>query len=159
MKILEQFYVPSIKQAKHAVKHIPSFTKARVISVYDGDTITIARKKSIWWSSKIYAYKVRLHGIDCPEIRGSTLEEKHYAVKAKEVLEALVLNKSVKLDIHGYDKYGRILANVKTNNLNISEHLIGLGLGVPYNGKAKQIVDWKLLYNSKNPGSVIETVK
>ena len=159
MRILEQFYVPSIRQAKKAVKHIPSFTKARVISVYDGDTFTIARKESIWWRSKIYTYKVRLYGIDCPELRGSTSEEKYYAVKAKEVVEALVLNKSVKLEIHGYDKYGRILANVRTNNLNISEHLIGLGLGVPYYGKAKQIVDWKLLYNSKNPGSMIETVK
>lgn len=158
MKVLERLYVPSILHAKSSVRYKPSFTRARVISVYDGDTFTIARKESIWWRSKVFSYSVRLYGIDCPEIRGSGAEEKYYAVKAKDVVEALVLNKCVKLEIIGYDKFGRLLANVKINDINISTHLINSGLGVPYYGKTKQIVNWKQLYNSKNSKNQVSLI-
>ena len=155
MGIIDKLYVPSTEQAKRALAYLPSFTRARVISVYDGDTVTIARKKSILWKSKVYSYKVRLNGIDCPELRGSSEEEKCYALKAKEVVQKLALNKNVRIDIHGYDKYGRLLASVISENVDLSKHLLSLGLAVPYDGKAKTIVDWKELYNTKNQSSVI----
>lgn len=159
MGILDKLCVPSAEQAKRAVAYVPRFTRARVVSVYDGDTLTIARKESIWWHSKVFSYKVRLNGIDCPEMRGSSEEEKCYALKAKEVVEKLVLNKDVKLDIQGYDKYGRLLARVFFGKTDLSEHLLGIGLAVPYYGKTKSVVNWKEGYAAKNLGSVIETVK
>lgn len=159
MGFIERLCVPTLTQATKAIAYLPNFKQARVISVYDGDTITIARKASIWWWSKIYAYKVRLSGIDCPEIRGSSLEEKMYAFKAKAIVEKLVLNQVVKLDIKGFDKYGRILAMVFINDINLSEHLLSKGLAVPYDGKTKAKVDWNDLYISKSLVSMIETVE
>jgi endonuclease YncB( thermonuclease family) len=127
--------------------------------VYDGDTITIARKASLLWKSRIYSYKVRLSGIDCPEIRGSSDEEKFYAQKAKKIVEELVLNNEVKMNVTGYDKYGRILASVMINDIDIGQHLLNIGLAVPYDGRAKAVVNWKEHYTSKCVGSMIETVK
>jgi len=159
MGVLDKLYVPSVEQAKCAVTYLPNFTRARVISVYDGDTLTIARKQTLWWKSKVASYKVRLNGIDCPELRGSSEEEKAYATKARDVVQKLVLNKTVKLDIQGYDKYGRLLACVYVNKTNISDHLLSIGLAVPYDGKTKSVVNWKETYATKNLISMIETVK
>jgi len=149
-RFIERLRVPTIAQGNKAIPYLPKFKQARVISVYDGDTITIARKTSIWWRSTIHSYKVRLSGIDCPEIRGSLPEEKEYALKAKSIVENLVLNQVVKLDIKGFDKYGRILAIILVNEINLSEHLLSIGLAVPYHGKTKIKVDWKGLYTSKS---------
>lgn len=94
-------------------QYIPNIKYARVASVYDGDTITIATtKRRIFSPSATYAFKVRIAKIDCPEIRGSPQTEHQFALLAKEFVTSRLLNKVVKLQIHGYDKYGRLLADV-----------------------------------------------
>ena len=50
-------------------------TGGRVIKVYDGDTITIASKLP-FDNSPLYRLSVRLNGIDAPEIKGKTDDEK-----------------------------------------------------------------------------------
>lgn len=159
MRLFDNLYVPSGKHVKRAILCHPCFTRARVLSVYDGDTMTIARKSSIWWNSKVYLYKIRLIGINCPELRGKSEEEKFYAIQAKEFVEELVLNKKVKLDIQGYDKYGRLLASVYCNKTDVSSRLLDIGLAVPYDGKTKVEVNWKELYSKKNRISMIQAIK
>ena len=56
----------------------------RVIKVYDGDTITIASKLP-FDNSPLYRLSVRLNGIDTPEIKGKTDDEK---IAAKQVKDA-----------------------------------------------------------------------
>ena len=56
----------------------------RVIKVYDGDTITIASKLP-FVESPLYRLSVRLNGIDTPEIKGKTEDEK---TAAKPVVSA-----------------------------------------------------------------------
>ena len=58
----------------------------RVIKVYDGDTITVANKLPIHNCNDIFRFSVRLNGIDCPEIRGKSDEEKQAAQLSKTVL-------------------------------------------------------------------------
>ena len=69
-----------------------------VVSILDGDTIEVLH----------YAQpeRVRLSGIDCPE-KGQA-----YGNNAKHAASALVFGKEVILQTHGYDKYGRTLADV-----------------------------------------------
>lgn len=163
--------VPTTKDLGKAEKFIPNFNYARVSSVYDGDTITVTTLKRRWFKkNKIYSYKIRIDGIDCPELRGNDEEEKFFAEKAKNFVVKRIDKKVVKLDILGYDKYGRLLAHVfyKCNDNhnygttfedlfgkckdcphNLASELIVNGLAVIYDGKTKNEVDWKRLYDYK----------
>ena len=71
----------------------------RVVGVADGDTITVltAIKQQI---------KVRLYGIDCPE------KKQAYGDRAKELTEAVVFGKIVRVEVMGHDLYGRTLGIV-----------------------------------------------
>lgn len=108
----------------------------RVIKVYDGDTITIACKLP-YAESPWYRLPVRIYGIDAPEIKGSTEEEKCMALEARDYLSDLILNKEVRLENIATEKYGRLLANVYIDNINISELLIKERLAIKYDGKTK----------------------
>lgn len=159
-KLMERWMVPSIRNSQNAKLYKPSFLYARVINVYDGDTITIARRVFIgFFSTKVVLFKVRLEGIDCPEIRGSLENEKHIALIAKQFLSSMILNKKVKLDISGYDKYGRILAKVFFKNQNISELFLSLGLAIEYDGKTKKQVNWLELVKEKSPNLLIKAIE
>ncbi|HWF60659.1 MAG TPA: thermonuclease family protein [Nitrospira sp.] len=74
-----------------------SFT-GEVVSVLDGDTIEVLRNGK--------AQRVRLYGIDCPE------KGQPFGNNAKQATSAMVFVLEVTLEIHGKDKYGRIVADV-----------------------------------------------
>ncbi len=131
-----------------AIKFIPPITNGYVVKVYDGDTITIVSKLP-FNESPLYKWSVRLYGIDCPEIKGKNEEEKEIAQIAKKEVEKLCLNKNIKLENVNLDKYGRILANVLIDDINISNFLINKKLAVSYDGGTKISPDnWKNYYNS-----------
>ena len=110
----------------------------RVIKVYDADTITIASKLP-YVTSPLYRFSVRLNGIDTPEIKGKTEEEKVAAKKVQKILEDMILKKTVNLKNVSTEKYGRILADVYLGNLHLNEWLILNGHAVKYDGGKKQI--------------------
>lgn len=70
----------------------------RVTHVYDGDTV------SLQLSGK--DHRVRLQGIDAPE------HDQPYGDAARKHLARLVLDKEVRLDLTGKDKYGRLLGKL-----------------------------------------------
>ncbi len=119
-----------------AIKFIPQITEGYVIKVYDGDTITIASKLP-YPESPLYKWSVRLNGIDCPEIKGKSTDEKDIAKLAKQEVEKLCLHKTIKLDVIDLDKYGRLLANIYIDDINISDYLITNKLAVAYGGGTK----------------------
>lgn len=105
--------------------------KAKVIKVYDGDTIKVILNKKI--------EKVRLIGIDCPE-----RNEKGFW-QALNFTKRLVLHKKViiEYDEEKRDKYGRLLAYVFLENGKfLNEEILKGGYGkfifVPPNGKHKE---------------------
>jgi len=109
----------------------------RVIKVYDGDTITIASKLP-FNDSPLYRLSVRLNGIDAPEIKGKSEDEKTAAKHTRDALAALILNKYVTLkNIHS-EKYGRILADVYCGELCLNEWLIRERYAVEYDGGTKK---------------------
>lgn len=114
---------------------------ARVVSVYDGDTITV-----------IYLIehtpiktKVRLMGIDTPEIKAAKdklPEEKQAGIICKDYLSKMLFNRLITLEIIGLDKYGRLLGNVVVDEIDISKLMIRQGYAKPYDGTTK--CEWTL---------------
>lgn len=121
---------------------IPNIKSAKVIKVYDGDTITIAAKVHPL-DMNYYRFSVRLAHIDCPEIKSKNTYEKEYAKRAKNELEKIILNEIVQLKILKADKYGRLLAEVIYKNKSINNWMLANRLAVNYDGKKKSVVDWR----------------
>jgi micrococcal nuclease len=82
---------------------------------------------------------VRLNGIDAPEIKGKDIseEEKVAAQLARDYVSNLTLDKYVRLENIQTEKYGRILATVFIDNINLNELLIKERYAVKYDGGHK----------------------
>jgi len=82
--------------------------KAHVEEVYDGDTFTVMIDLGL---DTFTLTKVRLFGVDTPEMRG---EDKEFGTKVRDYVRQLILGKDVEIstikDKKG--KYGRWLARV-----------------------------------------------
>lgn len=117
---------------------VPPVTRGKVIKVYDGDTITIASKLP-YKSSEIYRFSVRLRGIDSPEIKSKSQVEKDLAMNSKMCLSNVILGQIVELKNVSTEKYGRILADVYIDNVNINKWMLENKLAVPYDGRKKII--------------------
>lgn len=89
---------------------IRGYRLARVVDVYDGDTITVFMHGP--GGTGPYLWKVRLSGIDSPEIRSKNYVEKTHAYACREFLRRRIMNNIVLLECKGADKYGRLLATV-----------------------------------------------
>ena len=126
---------------------------AKVIHVYDGDTITVltvSPSSSTHWTgacAPVRAYRVRLKGFDCAEMRPrldcpDREGEKAKAMCAKVRMEELVLNKCVRIDVFGRDKYGRLLGSFQAKGLDgtvseIADLMIQEGHAYAYDGGTK----------------------
>ena len=119
--------------AEYYKDEIKDFT---VVKVRDGDTFVINIENVPDVFGKEIA--VRIRGIDTPELNDKREEIKAIAIKAKEELEKL-LNSGKKIILYnlGRDKYFRLLASVKVDNVDIAEHMIKKGLAKSYNGGKK----------------------
>ena len=110
--------------------------KAYCSSVYDGDTIRIC------WCDKGINVKslCRIDGIDTPEIRGSSVFEKDLALQAKKRLSDVVAGKVVTILNPGVEKYGRILCDIETNEIqSIKDYmLLDSSICKPYLGGKKE---------------------
>lgn len=121
----------------NSTQFIPPITDGIVVKVYDGDTFTIVSKLP-YDDSPLYRFSVRINRIDCPEIKGKTIEEKDCAKLAKQHVTDLLLGKQVNLQNISTDKYGRILADVfSSDGVNVGENLISCRLAVRYDGGTK----------------------
>jgi endonuclease YncB( thermonuclease family) len=121
---------------KDTVRFVPPIASGKVIKVYDGDTITIASKIPNT-NLPLYRFSVRLSGIDSAEIKGATETEKKMAIVARDALHNLIFGKIVTLKNVGTEKYGRILADVYLDELNISKWMLDNNYAVPYDGGKK----------------------
>ena len=122
---------------------LPRCFKGRVPTsgVYDGDTFTMIAHCAPD-TSKSYKWRVRLRGIDCPEMNGRTKKERRWAIAAREHVVSLIEGEVVTLDKIGYDKYGRVLANVSRDGKDVAASLLKAKLAVKYDGRTKAKIDW-----------------
>ena len=130
--------IPEDLNVKELPEFIPPINSGRVVKVYDGDTITIASHIPNLKKSEIYKFSVRLNGIDCPEIKGSSEQEKKMALKARDALSAKIMNKYVFLKNVKTEKYGRLLCDVYLGNQYINDWMINQRYAIRYDGGTKK---------------------
>ncbi len=107
---------------------------ARVTGVVDGDTIIVRAR--IWLGQEVET-RVRLAGVDTPEIKGKCANERKMARDAKDMIQAMLGNETaVMLSDIKYGKYaGRVVARVSIpGGEDVSAALIRGGFGRYYNG-------------------------
>lgn len=84
--------------------------KAYVKDVYDGDTITV--DISLGFHVNMTDIKVRLVGIDTPEVRTRDLDEKEKGLATRDWLRERILGKKVLLHTAKRGKFGRWLGTI-----------------------------------------------
>jgi endonuclease YncB( thermonuclease family) len=111
--------------------------------------------------TSIYKFHIRLYGIDTPEMKSKSEENKERAIKARnrliELCSNVATNFTTRKDIQKFfeeniyltwitcfkmDKYGRTLANIyklPNDTMSFSQILINENHGYEYFGKTKKI--------------------
>jgi micrococcal nuclease len=124
--------------------------RAKVTRIIDGDTIDVDVDLGfdVWLKNR-----VRMYGIDTPESRTRDKEEKYRGLLSKEYLkDSLKGSKEVVLKTKKGEetgKFGRILAEVWINGVNINKKMISEGYAVAYHGQSKDSVEKKHESNKK----------
>ena len=102
------------------IKVYPGYTYHKVKKVYDGDTLLLQNKQ-----------KVRLLGINTPEVEGRHKAAEPGGETAKKWLQETIKGNKLRLqtDAEKKDKYGRVLAHIFTDaGLHVNLELVRLGL-------------------------------
>lgn len=95
--------------------------KATIINVIDGDTVDAI----IDMGFKIHTtQRLRLNRIDTEEMHDANLEKRKLAIEAKEYLRNTLLNKEVIIETRKSDSFGRWLAEIVCEDININNVLL-----------------------------------
>jgi endonuclease YncB( thermonuclease family) len=106
-----------------AIGFLSAYTPLENIRVVDGDTIRAeAKGKEI---------KIRLVEIDAPEMN------QPFGAQSKNFLNRLLYEKDVTLISQGEDRYGRVLGNLFSNELNVNMLMVKFGFAWVYDKYAK----------------------
>jgi endonuclease YncB( thermonuclease family) len=111
--------------------------RAHLVKVVDGDTVEV--RVHVWLGQEVIT-RVRLLGIDAPEIAGACGPERIQAVAARDRLAALMGDGPVTLVDLRPDKYfGRVVGRVLTGaGDDAGAMLVREGLARPYSGGRRQ---------------------
>lgn len=108
------------------------FYRAKVVSVYDGDTCRV--DIDLGFNTFLRREKIRLSGINAPELRG---EEREAGLRSRDFLRGLINGKSVYLETEKdrKGKYGRYLGTIWVKDesgtyINVNEKLVEEGYAV-----------------------------
>ncbi|EIP2874176.1 thermonuclease family protein [Campylobacter upsaliensis] len=105
----------------------------KVSKVIDGDTIELLAKTSKENPyNHITKLKIRLYGIDAPELKQA------YGKEAKEYLSALVLKQEVSLIIENKDKYDRFVGTIFLKGQDINKEMVKNGYAHAYESFSKK---------------------
>ena len=117
-KFLITFFLILYSSASFSEKIING--KAKII---DGDTIHIGNNK------------IRLYGIDAPEINQTCTIEKiiwECGFESSQALESMILEKEVQCEIVDIDRYKRFVAKCFVKNINLNQYMVQNGWAVAY---------------------------
>lgn len=100
--------------------------KGRVVRVIDGDTLEAVIE--MWPDIKIVC-KVRVMGVNCPELKGENARDGYYA---KRFTQDEVQDLEAVFTVFGKDSFGRVLCSVKYLGKDLAEELIKNGHAIEY---------------------------
>lgn len=96
-----------------------------VMAVHDGDSYAIFFPDD---SSRIW---VRVIGVDCPEVISNHITENQpWGIEVGTKVRELLKGQPIIAITYGYDKYGRLLARIFHNSIEINDWLLASGYGV-----------------------------
>lgn len=134
--LLKDLYNAQSSGANSTRERTEYIFESRFISAYDGDSLTLLDDLG---HNVTVKSKVRLKGLDTPELRGGTPLTKQAAKIVRDYVilwcegEELI-NSSLKDD---KDKYGRYLIELYKEGILLNHHLIEIGFARPYFGEKK----------------------
>ena len=96
----------------------------KVVSIHDGDTITVLQDKQ--------QVKVRLFGIDAPELK------QPHGKKSKQFLSNLIAGKNVEVDENGKDRYKRTIGTIYLDGADINAQMVENGYAWAYRKFSKK---------------------
>lgn len=91
----------------------------KVISVADGDTVTILLKNK-------EQVRIRLHCIDAPE------KKQDFGQRSKQSLSDMIFGKDVDVIVKDKDRYGRLVGTILFNSININLEQVKKGMAWVY---------------------------
>lgn len=96
--------------------------QATVVAVHDGDTITVRSDITT---------KIRLFGIDAPELK------QPHGQASKQALSGMVFGKTVTVTPANKDRYGRTVAQIKADGVDVNNRMVEMGAAWWYTDYAK----------------------
>lgn len=91
----------------------PDTLKGQIVGVHDGDSATLRTNSQ--------TYKLRLQGIDAPELG------QEFGRRSKQGLSDLIFGTEVSVTDMGKDRYGRTLAIIHCDGVNINQKMVEQG--------------------------------
>jgi endonuclease YncB( thermonuclease family) len=135
-EILSEELQSAVKQ-KYDFSFAGMMFQAKVVDVYDGDTIRIA----FHFRGKLTQWKARMLGYDSPEMRPRMTvhdrdQVKNAAAAARDTLKGRIDGKIVSVGCGKFDKFGRILITVELPGLHgtVNDWMVENNYGTPYIG-------------------------
>jgi micrococcal nuclease len=112
------------------------FYKARVLSVYDADTVTLLIDVGF---NIFLKEKCRFMGVDTPEIRTKNPKEKELGLEARDWVRELILKKDIEFKAHKEGKFGRYLIDIfLEDGKKLNDLLIEKGYAKAYFGGKRE---------------------
>lgn len=126
----------TIVRAADARDEISGPVTATVVRVIDGDTFVA---EAHVWPGETVRVSVRIRGIDAPELHSRCPRERLAAAEARDALAALLDRQNVKItNVGGGKYYGRVLADVETEDGEVAPALLSRALVRYYSGGRRQ---------------------
>ena len=127
-------FLSPLISAVEAKQVLPGPFPFELVEVIDGDTF---RARVDIWLGQSVTVKVRLKGVDSPEMNGKCAAEKKLARQAKDFTENWLRKNQVQLVNVHYGTYaGRVLATAQIKNGDsLSAALLAENLAKPYRGR------------------------
>jgi endonuclease YncB( thermonuclease family) len=128
---------PARVETSSIVAALRAVYPAEVLRVLDGDTFE-ARVRL--WPGLESVIKIRLRGIDAPEMKARCEEERSKALAARDALQAILDQGEVGVSAVTLDKYGgRVVADASTRATpDVSAALLGANLVRSYSGGRRE---------------------
>jgi endonuclease YncB( thermonuclease family) len=105
------------------VATVASAWQGKVVHLADGDTVTVLRDSG---TGSLDQLRIRLHGIDAPE------SGQDFGDRAKSELSTMVAGKVVEVQVKDRDKYGRFVALLRVDGLDVNREMVVRGMAWVY---------------------------
>ena len=137
LSVIFVLFLSPLMSAVEAKQVLPGPFAFELVEVIDGDTF---RARVDIWLGQSVTVKVRLQGVDTPEMNGKCAAEKKLARRAKAFAENwLKTNQAQLVNVHNGTYAGRVLATAQIKNGDsLSAALLAENLAKPYRGRRAQ---------------------